>query len=300
MSSPLIEGLRSVAFDVPDLALAETFYTQVWHLDVVDRTATTLYLSGTGKDHHLLALHQAERLAIRDVVLRARSASALNDIAAQATVHGGKVLSAPAVSLQPSGGQEVVIADPHGRIFRVVHGDQQRTEASAQADRPIRLAHAVLNSHDVAASQQFFESVFGFWLADRTRIMAFLNCNTDHHTIAFGDADNDALNHVAFLMSDIDSVMRGGGRMRDAQYPIEWGPGRHGPGNNAFNYFIGPFGEVIEYTAEVEQIDDSYRAGGPEDWSWPAGRVDQWGISQPPSKALKEAQKSVFFIPVNG
>ena len=40
MSSPLIEGLRSVAFDVPDLALAETFYTEVWHLDVVDRTAT--------------------------------------------------------------------------------------------------------------------------------------------------------------------------------------------------------------------------------------------------------------------
>ena len=39
-------------------------------------------------------------------------------------------------------------------------------------------------------------------------------------------------------------------------YAIEWGPGRHGPGNNAFNYFIDPFGVVIEYTAEVEQIDD--------------------------------------------
>ena len=52
-------------------------------------------------------------------------------------------------------------------------------------------------------------------------------------------------------MPDIDSVMRGGGRMKDAGFAIEWGPGRHGPGDNAFNYFVGPFGEVIEYTASI-------------------------------------------------
>jgi catechol 2,3-dioxygenase len=149
----------------------------------------------------------------------------------------------------------------------------------------------------VPATQRFFEQALGFQLADRTRIMAFMNCNRDHHSVALGDADNDALNHVAFLMPGVDAVMRGGGRMKDAGHPIEWGPGRHGPGNNAFNYFIDPFGVVIEYTAEVEQIDDSYRAGGPADWTWPPGRVDQWGISAPPSARLKEAQRAVFFIP---
>ena len=92
---------------------------------------------------------------------------------------------------------------------------------------------------------------------------------------------------------------RAGGSSQGAASPGSGsrGPGRHGPGNNAFNYFIGPFGEVIEYTAEVEQIDDSYRPGGPADWTWPPGRVDQWGISAPPSAALKAAQRSVFFIP---
>ena len=127
--------------------------------------------------------------------------------------------------------------------------------------------------------------------------MAFLNCNRDHHSIALGDADNDALNHIAFLMPDVESVMRGGGRMKDAGFAIEWGPGRHGPGNNAFNYFVGPFGEVIEYTADVQQIDDTYRVGAPTDWTWPPGRVDQWGISAPPSPRLKAAQRAVFFIP---
>ena len=91
--------------------------------------------------------------------------------------------------------------------------------------------------------------------------------------------------------------MRGGGRMKDAGHAIEWGPGRHGPGDNAFNYFIDPFGIVIEYTAEVQQIDDSYVVRGPADWAWPPGRVDHWGISAPPSARLKQAQREVFFAP---
>jgi catechol 2,3-dioxygenase len=154
----------------------------------------------------------------------------------------------------------------------------------------------VLNSRDVSKTQRYFERVLGFSLIDRTRMMAFLNCNHDHHTIALADADNDALNHVAFMMPDVDSVMRGGGRMRDAGYAIEWGPGRHGPGNNAFNYFIDPFGIVIEYTADVEQVDESYRVGWPDDWTWPPGRVDQWGISPPASARLKDAQRAVCFV----
>jgi hypothetical protein len=73
------------------------------------------------------------------------------------------------------------------------------------------------------------------------------------------------------------------------------GPGRHGPGDNAFNYFVDPFGIVIEYTAEVEQIDDSYQPGQPGDWTWPPGRIDQWGIGQSPTDQLRQAQRAVLF-----
>ncbi|NDD02883.1 MAG: glyoxalase [Betaproteobacteria bacterium] len=129
------------------------------------------------------------------------------------------------------------------------------------------------------------------------RIMAFMNCDNDHHSIALGDTDNDALNHVAFLMPTLDAVMRGGGRLKDKGLPPQWGPGRHGPGDNAFNYFVDPFGIVIEYTAEVEQIDETYRVGRPEDWTWPPGRIDQWGVGQMPTDHLKQAQRRVFFMP---
>ena len=296
-ASSRVSALRSVALNVPDLAQAEQFYTRIWHLAVAARADNAIYLRASGANHHVLALHEAPGPArIRNVTLRARSLAALHEVAQAVLQSGGRVVQPVGVLDEPGGGTAVTVADGDGRIFRLVHGDRQHADASEVRDRPVRLAHVVLNSHDVAATQRFMEQVFDFSLSDRTRIMAFMRCNSDHHSIALGDTDNDALNHIAFLMPDLESVMRGGGRMRDAGFGIEWGPGRHGPGDNAFNYFVGPFDVVIEYTAEVEQVDDSYQARQPSDWTWPPGRVDQWGISAPPSARLKAAQRAIVFV----
>ncbi len=298
MKSPWISALRSVALTVPDLAAAEIFYTQTWGLVLAEKSQGVAYFRGSGHDHHLLALHEAAGTPqLRLVTLRARSVKALEEIALAAKAAGG-VVERVGASLDPAGGNVLVIRDPDGRRIEIVHGDAQRAnDVPIPQDQPIRLAHAVLNSHAVEATRQFFEQALGFVLADRTRIMAFMNCDNDHHSIALGDTDNDALNHVAFLMPTLDAVMRGGGRLKDKGLPPQWGPGRHGPGHNAFNYFVDPFGIVIEYTAEVEQIDETYRVGRPEDWTWPPGRIDQWGIGQMPTDHLKQAQRRVFFMP---
>jgi Glyoxalase/Bleomycin resistance protein/Dioxygenase superfamily len=137
--------------------------------------------------------------------------------------------------------------------------------------------------------------VLDFKLSDRTRIMDFIRCNRDHHNLSFAKGSAATLNHIAFHMPSLESVMKGAGRLRDAGYPIEWGVGRHGPGNNVFAYFVAPGDVVVEYTAEVEQVDDSYKTGYPDDWTWPPGRIDHWGISPPPSPRLKEAQAKIGF-----
>ena len=299
MTDKRVAALRSVEIGLPDVAAAEAFYTQTWGLGVVARRGTSVYLRGTGADHHLLALHAQDKPEVLAVTFRATSATALDELAALAVQQGGTVLTPRAVVQEPGGGECVVLRDPQGRILRFVWGDVQHTDTAENKDKPIRLAHAVLNSHSVAAGLPFYENALGFKLSDRTRIMAFIRIpmvpSGDHHSIALADADNDCLNHIAFVMPNLDSVMRGGGRMKDAGYAIEWGPGRHGPGDNSFNYFVGPAGFVIEYTADIEQVDDSYVAGGPQDWTWPPGRVDQWGISAPPSAKLKEAQRQIGF-----
>jgi catechol 2,3-dioxygenase len=299
-SAFLVSALRSVEIGLPDLAAAEDFFVNTWKLTVAARAGDVVYLRGTGADHHLLALRLSATPVLHSVTLRASSAQALDQLAQNTLLHGGSVLSVRAPVTEPGGGEAVTIRDPQGRILRFVHGDTLHADTEISEDKPIRLAHAVMNSHDVAAGLPFYEKALGLRLSDRTRIMAFIRIPQpgagDHHSVALADADNDCLNHIAFVMPDLDSVMRGGGRMKDAGYAIEWGPGRHGPGDNAFNYFVGPAGFVIEYTCDVEQVDDSYVAGGPDDWKWSPGRVDQWGISAPPSARLKEAQKQISFV----
>ena len=302
-ASSRIKALRSVSLQVPDLNLALSFFQDIWHLFSVAQIDGKVFLAGSGSDAFLISLCEKPGPAkVIDVTLRAHQLKSFEEIKASLTSNGGKLLQDTHTLNEPGSGQAITVADADGRIFRIVHGDVPRSLESSDAssaklcDIPIRLAHTVLNSDKVDVSQKFMEEVFDFCLSDRTKIMAFMRCNDDHHSIAFGDTDNNALNHIAFLMPDLESVMRGGGRLKDNGYPIAWGPGRHGPGNNAFNYFVGPFDLVVEYTSEVQQIDDSYKARYPKDWQWPAGRTDHWGISAPPSDDLKRAQKLIGFI----
>ncbi len=159
-------------------------------------------------------------------------------------------------------------------------------------DRPIELSHVVLNSKDAAAAERFAIEKLGFKLSDRTRHMHFVRCNNVHHCIAYARTGTSSLNHIAFEVQGIDSVMRGIGRMRDAGFAPVWGPGRHGPGNNVFGYFIGPHGGVIEYTSEVEEVGDDYQVGTPEKWKWPQGRTDHWGVSGRDDKRLHAAERA--------
>jgi catechol 2,3-dioxygenase len=78
--------------------------------------------------------------------------------------------------------------------------------------------------------------------------------------------------------------------MRDHGYPVEWGPGRHGPGNNVFAYFCGPEELPLEYTAEMQQVTADHRPKPREAWGWPQGRVDHWGVTPGPTARVKRAQ----------
>ena len=140
------------------------------------------------------------------------------------------------------------------------------------------------------------EDVLAFRVSDRTKAMVFVRCNESHHSTAFARAGFSSLNHIAFEMDDLDAVMRGIGRLRDHAMAPAWGPGRHGPGANAFAYFIAPFGAVVEFSTAVEKVPDDYRVGAPEDWTWPEGRIDQWGLSDKDTAALRAAEERFRFV----
>ncbi|SDG53542.1 catechol 2,3-dioxygenase [Bradyrhizobium sp. Rc2d] len=294
MSDFPVVALRSVEIATPRLGVSADFYTKVWGLDVAAEAEGTVYLAATGADFHVLELSQGERAALCKTTFRVRSRDDLDRLFARAREADCEIITPPAPSHAPSGGTHFVIREPQGCRIEFVHGDRTKT-ARIVADRAERLAHVNINSADIEKLSTFYQQVLGFRLTDRSKLMAFLCCNSDHHAVVLAEAPSNGLNHIAFLMPDLESVMRGSGRMIDHGFPIGWGVGRHGPGDNVFAYFVDPDGVVIEYTAEVLQVDDSYRAKGPAEWIWPPGRTDQWGIAPPKSEACKTAQLSVLF-----
>lgn len=286
-------ALRSAELDTPNLAISEAFYTEIWGLTVAARVDGAVYLRATGDDHHVLVLRAAATSALRAVVFRTETHADLAGIAARASEQGATILAPEPPD--PAGGSSLALREPHGLVLRFVHGDQRHADARRVANLPLRLAHVNVNSTDVDATSAFFENALGFHLADRSKLMAFVRCNADHHAVVIAEAKVCGLNHIAFLMPDLESVMRGSGRLVDHGYPIGWGVGRHGPGDNVFAYFLDPLGIVVEYTAEVLQVDDSYRFRGPDEWTWPPGRTDHWGIAPPKPDHVKQAQIAVGF-----
>jgi catechol 2,3-dioxygenase len=290
--------LRSVDLDTTDLARSEQFYVDVWGLEVVERMTDRVYLRATGADHHVLALHEAAGVALKSVTFRCNEAADLGTISQTAQAHGCKILRAPSPSDEPGGGTMLVLREQQGGVLRFVHGDLMHADSRPVQNRSLRLAHVNLNSVDPDTEAAFYQRVLGFRLADRSKAMAFVRCNADHHAVVITQAPVNGLNHIAFLVPDLESVMRASGRMMDHGFPIAWGVGRHGPGDNVFAYFVDPLGVVIEYTAEVLQVDDDYVVRGPDQWVWPPGRTDQWGIAPPKAEFVKAAQIAVLHAPL--
>lgn len=290
-----ITAIRSVDLGVPDMTRAEAFYEKTWGLAVVARVRGAVYMRATGRDHHVLALHPHPAAEILSVSFRVRSEKTLEQIGAAVIEANGRVIDPVGPNIEPDGGMVVKIMSPEGYVLRFHHGDALHDQSESRCSYPFRLSHVNLNCADIEATNRFFQSALGFQLTDRSRAMAFLRCNQDHHAIVLADSGVNGLNHAAWMMPDLESVMRGSGRMIDHGFPIGWGVGRHGPGDNVFAYFVDPFGFVIEYTAEVLQVNDDYQPHGPEYWVWPPGRTDHWGIAPPKPDYVKHAQLAILF-----
>ncbi|WP_137158277.1 VOC family protein [Rhizobium sp. FKL33] len=291
-----ITGLRSVELIAKDLAAAADFYSGPWGLQEVGRSAESVWLAGDGVDPYLVRIDAGLVDAIHSVTFAAAEDTDLADLRARMLEAGATAEGDIGAIADIGGGWGFAVCDTAGRRYRVVQGAEQRIPIDSGTSRPGRLAHVNINTTDVHRDIRFFEQGLGFKLTDLSSTMGFVRTNDDHHAVVLAINPVDTLNHIAFNHDHWEDVMKAAGRMCDAGLGIAWGPGRHGPGANVFTYFVNPFGFVVEHTAEVLLVDDSYKVGGPEDWIWPKGRVDRWGIAPPKTEECKKAQLAIPFV----
>jgi 2,3-dihydroxy-p-cumate/2,3-dihydroxybenzoate 3,4-dioxygenase len=274
--------LRSVELELADVAQAADFLERVWGLVPAGSSGATRFFRGTGDHPYILSIAKSPAPAVAAITFSGTA----DEIAKL-----GKANTSYDV---PGGGRGFEIRGPEAQNYRFIV-EESRAAPLSEKDKPIQLTHAVINAVDVETSERFAVERLGFKVSDRTAHMRFLRCNRKHHCVAYAKSEFASLNHIAFEMRDLDAVMRGMTRLREAGFESVWGPGRHGPGNNVFGYFIAPYGGVVEYTAEVSEVGDDYKVGGPDDWKWPPGRMDHWGLSRKDTARTSAAERVLRF-----
>jgi catechol 2,3-dioxygenase len=291
MSNARVTGLRGIELGVVDLHQSAGFYSAIWGLDPVVSENDTIHLRANGGEHHIVTLRERPKAGMLGVHFAANDKAAVNELHAKAKAFGAQVLGDPAdLPRSAGGGYGFGFRTPEGHVLNISSDVAQHPNLVSDRSKPNKLSHVVLNSASMEDQTKFFIDLLGFRHSDSTDMMDFIRCCADHHSIAFARGDGPSLNHMAYEVASIDGLMRGAGRLKANGFITEWGVGRHGPGDNVFSYFVEPNGFVVEYTAEVEQVDEAvYMAHDAKYWREFPMRPCRWGMAGHPSNRLKAA-----------
>ena len=285
-----IAQIRHVGLFTPSLEDHARFYSDVWGLERVAATADAVFLRGSSSEHFLLSLHQSDRRGLHHIGYAMANDDSVRRAASLLKEAGVRVVEEPHELNEPGGGYGLRFVDPEGRCIELssgvaAHGDGWHSKVV----EPRSICHIVVNTPDIERISNFYTNMLGFRISDWSgQQMAFLRTESKHHNISFNAAPHVSVNHIAYLVSGIDEVMKGISNLRKHGIEPAWGPGRHGPGNNIFCYFKDPFGYVAEYTSDIDYITDESRHR-PRVWPRSPESMDRWGVSAPPSADLRQA-----------
>lgn len=287
MSEPIRVGaLRGIVMRAPGITATKGFYENNWGLTIAREEDGAVYFRGTGDEPFVYGLKDGPVYGIEYVHFSMPDRASMDALHRQVVAKGATALGEPAEFDDFAGGYGFEVLDPDLRRLRFRTG-AETAEAKEEWARPRKVSHVVLNSGDMDGVEQWYVDVLGFRVSDYSADqMVFLRCATDHHSIALVRGHYASVNHVAFELPSINEFMRSIGRMKEKGLHPTWGPGRHGPGDNPFAYYVSPSGFVIEFTSEIQQIDEHTH----EAQVWPRDvpeKMDQWMTAGPPTSAQR-------------
>ncbi|MEU1692614.1 VOC family protein [Streptomyces sp. NPDC005774] len=310
MTKHLITHLRYAALATPDLQQQLDFYTNVWGLKEVDNDSGLHFLAAEGSpENYVIRLRQGDK-RMDLVSFGAANPADVDELAGRLIAKGVKLIHEPRALDTPGGGYGIRFFDGDGRTVEVSADVATRKHRKIEEREgiPVKLSHFVVNSPSPEATVKWYIDHLDFRLSDSLSLphmgemMWFLRCNPQHHSFAVGRAPHVAWHHASFELRDVDTFMFGTGRVLRAGGEKVWGTGRHHAGDNTYTYFMDRGGNCVEYTTELEIIQDEdlwhpsvYDLSVPEN-------IDLWGTSDPftelvSKKQFNDPDKSLFMAP---
>jgi len=277
-----IARVEEVVYGVEDLALCERFFSDVG-LELVSsassemlfRTPASQFVRLRTVDDPTLPPPAAPGPNIREVIWGVTEAATLEAIAAElsqdrevrrdpdGTLHtrdesgfaiGFRVARPTPVTVEPRGNNLSTHIErrnagvtPYGRA------------------RPLRIIHVALDirieGHEKA--NDFYARRLRFRPIDIVKPMGtFMQCEGDiehHNFLLCHRPDRVSVNHIALEVRDADEVIEGGNFMTDQGWKESRRLGRHNLGSNIFRMFHAPCGGRIEYAADMDRMDKTFK-----------------------------------------
>jgi catechol 2,3-dioxygenase-like lactoylglutathione lyase family enzyme len=289
MPDSLITHLRHVDLAIPDYHRQLDFYTNVWGLTKVAEDSGIAFLAAEGSpERYIIRLRKDADKRLDLVSFGAATEADVDTLAERLIASNVAIATEPAKLATEGGGYGLRFFDLDGRTVEVSADVATRThrKVTERESIPVRLSHVVLNSTDPDQTAQWYSDVLDFRLsdtlagADLGTVMNFMRCNRRHHSLAFARGPHVSLHHVSFELRGIDEFMRGAGRVLRSGTRMVWGPGRHLAGSNTFAYFLDPQNNTIEYTTELQELDEDAWHPHIYDMHDPSVQ-DQWGTANP-------------------
>ena len=287
MPERLITHIRHVDLAVPDHEKEREFYRTQWGLTPqVEDSGITFFAAEGSPEQYIVRLRKDTEKRMELLAFGAKDDAAVDTLAQRLARAGVRLVSEPEKLPTPGGGYGFRFFDSDGRTVEISSGvaARQHRRIEEQESIPVRLSHVVINSPQPEQTRAFYERHLDFALSDTLmsphmgEVMWFMRCSSWHHSLAIARGPHVSLHHASFEMRGLDEYMRGTGRLLRAGVEKIWGPGRHLAGNNTFSYFLDPQGNTVEYTTELEVIDEDTWHPHLYDFSDPEV-TDQWGTA---------------------
>lgn len=269
MSHRLIAHLAHVEIFTPKIERSLAFYKDVVGLEESGRTGDSIFLRGWGEwSHHSLKLTEAPEPGLGHIGWRAWSPADLTTAVSRL-----EALGAGEGWLEESvgHGRAYRFRSPGGHLHEVFwENEMYRAPAGMESpfpDRPQRyvprgiaprqIDHVTVMTSDPIRDAEWFRDTLGSTFTEYTMlaedsdlvVFAMSTNNEKSHDFGMildGSGTPGRLHHFAWWVDSRDELLRAADILLNADVPIEFGPGRHGMGEQDYLYVREPGGARVE------------------------------------------------------
>jgi catechol 2,3-dioxygenase len=265
----LISQLAHVELLTPTIDDSARFFTDVMGLDETGRDDTSVYLRCWGDfATYSVQLTEAPQPAVGHIGWRTHGPDALERAIARVEEAGagegwseGQRGHGPAYRFRGPGGH---LHELFWEVERYAASPQTRSAFPARpqkhAPRGVaarQLDHITVNARNPYEDSEWYRDTLGFRFMEYTAldenpdliVFSMVTTNEKSHDLGIViDLSNvtGRLNHLAFWVDAVEDVLRAADVLMEAGTHIEFGPGRHGMGEQTYLYFREPGGIRLE------------------------------------------------------